>query len=167
MSLPQNKKNVAKFKSSKTLADFQPRYFPPAIFSRLNDYFQKIITRALLPLGLILPEWRVLICLSKKSPRIVTEIVTYVRLPQPTVSRALARLQAKGLVTRIWNEKDNRVAEISLTKAGHECGEAAVQAVTEAANQALGQMNYARIEEFLEMATELLTSIEKDKPLVP
>ncbi len=68
--------------------------------------------------GLSVAEWRVLVHLSRCGAVSVRDIHICVNLEKPRVSRAVARLEANGLVQKIPGTSDGRLVAISLTEAG-------------------------------------------------
>lgn len=69
--------------------------------------------------GILMPEWRVLVHLSRCKEASVREIHTYANLDKPRVSRAVTKLVASGLVRKDTSKQDNRLVAIKLTKKGH------------------------------------------------
>ena len=59
-----------------------------------------------------------LVHLQRAGTASVRDIVTYVNLEKPRVSRAVARLEAEGLVAKAPDDGDARLVRISLTAAG-------------------------------------------------
>jgi DNA-binding MarR family transcriptional regulator len=70
------------------------------------------------PLGLTHPQYLVLLALWERSPRSVKELGAALRLDPATLSPLLKRLEALGYVTRARNPADERVLDVSLTRAG-------------------------------------------------
>lgn len=68
--------------------------------------------------GLSIPEWRVLAHLSHSGPVSVREIHARVDMDKSKVSRAAARLEAAGLVSRRENTADRRLVSLTLTAEG-------------------------------------------------
>ena len=68
--------------------------------------------------GLSVPEWRVLVHLSRCKEVSVREIHNCVNLEKPAVSRAVTKLEAAGLVRKAPDKNDSRLVRISLTKDG-------------------------------------------------
>ena len=68
--------------------------------------------------GLAVAEWRVLAHLSRAEAVSVRDIHDRVNLEKPRVSRAVARLEADGLVSKAPGRGDGRLVAISLTKRG-------------------------------------------------
>lgn len=70
--------------------------------------------------GISVAEWRVVAHLSQEAAVSVREIHNRVGMDKPKVSRAASRLEAAGYVTKVVNEHDRRLVELSLTPKGHE-----------------------------------------------
>ena len=68
--------------------------------------------------GLSVPEWRVLVHLSRCKAVSVREIHNCVNLEKPAVSRAVSKLESAGLVRKVPDRDDSRLVRISLTKVG-------------------------------------------------
>lgn len=69
--------------------------------------------------GIGVVEWRVIAHLSQTSETVsVREICEKVELEKSKVSRAVARLQARGLVAKQINADDRRLVELKLTAQG-------------------------------------------------
>ncbi|MCB1355678.1 MAG: winged helix-turn-helix transcriptional regulator [Maritimibacter sp.] len=70
--------------------------------------------------GISVAEWRVLAHLSQDEAVSVREIHRRVGMDKPKVSRAATRLEAAGYITKVVNESDRRLVELSLTAKGRE-----------------------------------------------
>jgi DNA-binding MarR family transcriptional regulator len=70
--------------------------------------------------GITVAEWRVVAHLSQENAVSVREITRRVAMDKPKVSRAASRLEAAGYVTKVTNETDRRLVELSLTDKGRE-----------------------------------------------
>ena len=68
--------------------------------------------------GIGIAEWRVVAHLSQGGPVSVREIFERVDMDKSRVSRAAARLEASGYVSKQVNPADRRLIELSLTKKG-------------------------------------------------
>jgi len=68
--------------------------------------------------GVTIPEWRVLAGLSQRSPMSATELGAHTNMDKPRVSRALRRMESRGLLDRRTDPKDQRVAVLRLTSKG-------------------------------------------------
>ncbi|MFM2421925.1 MAG: hypothetical protein RL291_455 [Pseudomonadota bacterium] len=67
--------------------------------------------------GVTIPEWRVLANLGRRSMG-AGELADASSLDKPAVTRALQRLEARGLVARETPEGDRRRAHLALTPKG-------------------------------------------------
>lgn len=70
--------------------------------------------------GITVSEWRVVAHLSQENAVSVREITRRVGLDKPKVSRAASRLEAGGYVTKVANETDRRLIQLTLTDKGRE-----------------------------------------------
>jgi DNA-binding MarR family transcriptional regulator len=87
------------------------------------DVLNEIVTQALTTLierrhDLALPEWRVLATLGQTRGITAKDISVAARMHKTKVSRAVAALEEKGLVSRQLNRADLREAFLSLTPKG-------------------------------------------------
>ena len=68
--------------------------------------------------GLSIAEWRVMSHLSQADSVSVRDIQVKVDLEKSKVSRAAARLEAAGLITKVQNVEDRRLVSLSMTESG-------------------------------------------------
>jgi DNA-binding MarR family transcriptional regulator len=68
--------------------------------------------------GLSIPEWRVLANLGRCGPLNAGELADRSSMDKPKVSRALQRLEARGLVQRTVVSPDRRQVRLALTRRG-------------------------------------------------
>lgn len=68
--------------------------------------------------GISVPEWRVVSTLGEFSQMTAKQIAAHTRMSKVKVSRAVAALDAKGLLARKSNKEDRREAFLSLSPAG-------------------------------------------------
>jgi DNA-binding MarR family transcriptional regulator len=68
--------------------------------------------------GLTIPEWRAMAVLGRFGPASAGEICDRTAMDKVTVSRANARLIARGLVKRATDRTDRRRAIVRLTRKG-------------------------------------------------
>ena len=64
------------------------------------------------------PEWRVLASLNHEGAIRVSELGRTTSMEKPRVSRALAKMEKKGLIERIAGTSDSRVKIVHLTDRG-------------------------------------------------
>ncbi|MCU1480720.1 MAG: MarR family transcriptional regulator [Subtercola sp.] len=70
------------------------------------------------PLGLTHPQYLVMLALWQQSPRSVRNLATALSLEPATLSPLLKRLEAAGYVTRERSSADERMLDLTLTRAG-------------------------------------------------
>lgn len=68
--------------------------------------------------GLDVPEWRVMATVGPERGCTAQYIAGSTRMHKTRVSRAIAHLEQKGLMTRVTSSEDRREMELRLTKAG-------------------------------------------------
>ena len=68
--------------------------------------------------GLSIPEWRVLANLGRFGPLNAGELAERSSLDQPKVTRALQRLESRGLTQRAIVSADRRQVRLTLTRRG-------------------------------------------------
>ena len=64
------------------------------------------------------PEWRVLVHLTQESEISVRDIKERVDMDRARATRAVQRLDARGLVSKLVNERDRRLVRLALTPSG-------------------------------------------------
>ena len=65
-------------------------------------------------------EWRIIIHLTQESEISIRDIYTRVDMDRARVTRAVQRLQARGLVSKLVNESDRRLIRLELTDSGRQ-----------------------------------------------
>lgn len=143
--------------------DIDLGYFVPYLISDLNQHFQRVLTNALEPLGLIVPEWRALITIKRLGACTINEIVNFTELPQSTVSRTITNLHSKGLVQRSWSAEDNRVAEIRLSALGRTQLGKSITAAVEASQAEVDLLALDEAEHWIDIMRTVLGRVKKDK----
>src|SRR4051812_33185278 len=68
--------------------------------------------------GLLVSEWRVLASLAGGEPISIGRLAQVAVMKQPTVTRMLDRMEAKGQVERLAPDADRRVVPVRITAAG-------------------------------------------------
>lgn len=66
------------------------------------------------------PEWRVLVHLMEESEISVRDIKERVDMDRARITRAVQRLDARGLVLKVVNERDRRLVSLALTPSGRD-----------------------------------------------
>ena len=72
-------------------------------------------------------EWRVMVHLTQESEISIRDIFNRVDMDRARVTRAVQRLEGRGLVSKRVNEKDRRLIRLALTASGWEMADAVSQ----------------------------------------
>ncbi len=80
----------------------------------ISGEFHRIVARK----GLTVSEWRALASLAGAQPMSIGELARIAVMKQPTLTRVLDRMEARGHVRRIADETDRRITRIAITPAG-------------------------------------------------
>jgi DNA-binding MarR family transcriptional regulator len=117
--------------------------------------------------GIGIPEWRVLATAGEFGTVTATAIGRHAHMGKVKVSRAVAMLEARGLIARAPNEEDRREAFLVLTRAGRAMYEEIVPlALGYAARLSAGLApdERALLERLLDRLTEVAQDASRDRP---
>lgn len=92
-----------------------------ALTYRISQLFTRLsagTTQDLATFGLVLREWRVMAMLARHEPLSASELVARSPLDKASVSRAIASLEQRELVSVAPSTEDARVKVLHLTDAG-------------------------------------------------
>ena len=70
--------------------------------------------------GLGIPDWRVMAVLARFPGSSAQQLVERTRMDKVAVSRAVARLSERGLLTRATSDEDRRRSRLELSEAGRD-----------------------------------------------
>jgi len=97
------------------------QYFLPYKLSRLvNDISAELSRTYATNFGLNVSQWRMLAAAAQLEPTSVTELTDYSGMDKVTVSRSVAEMVKRGLLTRTPDSRDSRRAIIALTTEGRD-----------------------------------------------
>jgi DNA-binding MarR family transcriptional regulator len=99
---------------------FDHQGYVPYLLRRITDTLIERFTAGLTPYGLTLPMWRILAVLHRRGATRFGVLASQTLLEPPTLSRLVAELRAKGLITKTSSEVDARGVLIAPTKKGLE-----------------------------------------------
>ncbi len=94
------------------------RFLPYRLSVAASRVSRRFARRYAAETGLSMPEWRVLAHLAQAGAVSVRDIHARVDMDKSKVSRAAARLEAAGLVTKLGHAGDRRLVSLSLTPDG-------------------------------------------------
>lgn len=86
----------------------------------LGDRLSRRLARAYADEGISIPEWRVLAVISQEPRMAARDVAARTPMDKMAVSRAVAALEDKGLVTRSEDDDDRRVLVLALSREGRE-----------------------------------------------
>ncbi len=70
--------------------------------------------------GLTHSQWGPLLLIASGKGDTASALARELEVDNGAMTRMIDRLEAKGMLKRVWGEKDRRVAHLELTKAGEE-----------------------------------------------
>ena len=147
---------------TQTHGEFLP-YLMNRVISQINAPMQRELKRR----GMTMTHWRVLGFLAERDGLIISELAERTVTDQATLSRALDRLQERGLIRRQVVEQDSRQTEIHLCPAGREQYEALVPvacAIEDWAFQRIDASQRAQLRQILETISHTLgASVEQSR----
>ena len=137
--------------------------FIPWLATSMTRYLHGVMTEALTPLKISIAEWRVILCVVDGRSYTLTEVTEFTSLNQSSLSRAIVRIEKKGLVTRSRRTHDARLMSIEITPAGRALCERASRVVREACDRELGVLTQAERDSFVRIARKLLAGLPPPK----
>ena len=111
--------------------------YVPYLLFRISNRLDLKLRERLRKVKISIWWWRVLAVLRAYGTMTIGQIAETTALEQPTVSRVVSNLAAKGWVTRETGQHDSRYVHVSLTARGQEAFETIVPAALRHQGQAL------------------------------
>lgn len=119
---------------------------------RVSAEFHRVAREAGVPVA----EWRILASLAGGDPLPVGQLADIVVAPQPTVTRQLDRMAAKGLVERVAHESDRRLALVRITPQGEALAASLVRQARTHEKRVLAPLGAERADALKAMLRELI-----------
>ena len=101
------------------LLNFVDDYLP-ALLAQASQLLSGEFHEVVVANGFSVAEWRVLSTLASNEPLSIGRIAQITTMKQPTVTRLLDRMVAKGYIERMAQDGDRRITLILLTPRGSE-----------------------------------------------
>lgn len=104
-------------KTQPTEGAFVESYLPALLAQAshlISGEFHRIVSRK----GMTVSEWRVLASLAGAEPMSIGVLARTATMKQPTLTRVLDRMEARGQVERIAHDSDRRITLIAITASG-------------------------------------------------
>jgi len=120
----------------------------------LSEAFYAVLTES----GVARSEWRVLAVPEELGPLSVLDLTDAALSPQPTVTHAVRRLEARGLVTRTAGATDRRQRIVAVTEEGAALTRRLIRAARRLETAALADLGGG--EDLVEPLRRLISSLE-------
>lgn len=88
------------------------------LFTQIIGRRNRDLAEDLKPLGVTVPQWRILAVLHERTGCTMNELADVTTVDRTTLTRALDRMAADGLVVRRSDARDRRNVRLSLSAAG-------------------------------------------------
>jgi len=114
---PDPMQNRAMQKTRRDAAHFVDDYLP-ALLAQASQLISGEFHRVVTAHGFSVSEWRVLATLAGNEPMSIGRVAQITTIKQPTATRLLDRMEAKGLVQRLEKDGDRRFTLVAITTDG-------------------------------------------------
>ncbi|HSW07129.1 MarR family winged helix-turn-helix transcriptional regulator [Aquabacterium sp.] len=104
-------------KNRREAAHFVDDYLP-ALLAQASQLISGEFHRVVTAHGFSVSEWRVLATLAGNEPMSIGRIAQITTIKQPTATRLLDRMEAKGHVERLEKDGDRRITLVRITPTG-------------------------------------------------
>lgn len=100
--------------------DFVREEFPFYWLARVHAAYEMEMERALKPVNIDIPTWRVLLILEQQGACSVSEVALHAVAKLSTVTKLVYRMKEAGYVETSMLPEDNRVTMVTITATGHQ-----------------------------------------------
>ena len=135
--------------------------FAPYLLNRISHRYYQTIHAELRSVGLTLVQLRTIVVLAAFDELTVKELCVHAMVKQPTMSRALDRMEKEGLVVRSNSTNDRRVRFIRLTEAGRRVFEQVWPVMDRAHDFLFRALSEREREELARMLSKVLEQIRR------
>jgi DNA-binding MarR family transcriptional regulator len=142
-------------KAGKNPAIFVDDYLPALLAQAshlISGEFHRIVTAK----GFTVSDWRVLASLDGAEPMSIGALARLTTMKQPTLTRVLDRLEARGQVRRISHETDRRITLIAITPAGDKLVSGLIELAKEHEHRVLQPFGIARSNELKKTLRQMI-----------
>jgi DNA-binding MarR family transcriptional regulator len=142
-------------KAGKTPTIFVDDYLPALLAQAshlISGEFHRIVTAK----GFTVSDWRVLASLDGAEPMSIGALARLTTMKQPTLTRVLDRLEARGQVRRISHETDRRITLIAITPAGDKLVSGLIDLAKEHEHRVLQPFGIARSNELKKTLRQMI-----------
>ena len=133
--------------------------WPIRRMSHIVDRHLENISRALRPLGLTAPMWRVLNALHECGASSVGDLALHSAFERSYVSRLVTKLSELGLVEAKGDKTDRRFVHVSLTREGRLVHKKALEIVLRLNQQSLTALSETEAQQLSDLLSRVSDSI--------
>lgn len=119
----------------------------PALLAQASQLISGEFHKVARQHGFSVSEWRVMASLADGEPISITDLAQVTVTKQPTVTRLLDRMEAKGQVARLPHDSDRRITLVQITRQGAEAVEHLIGLARAHERRVLEPFGLARAEE--------------------
>ena len=128
----------------------------PALLAQASELISSEFHAVARAHGFSVAEWRVLASLADGRPLSIGQLAQATLTKQPTLTRLLDRMEARGQVRRLPHDSDRRVTLIQTTSVGARTVEALMKRAREHERRVLEPFGMARAEELKTVLRQLI-----------
>jgi DNA-binding MarR family transcriptional regulator len=128
----------------------------PALLAQASNLISGEFHRVVAAKGFTVSEWRVLASLAGGKTMSIGSLANVTTMKQPTVTRILDRMEAKGDIRRIVGKPDRRVTMIRITAKGTRSVEKLIPLANEHASRVLEPFGADRASDLSAMLKQMI-----------
>jgi DNA-binding MarR family transcriptional regulator len=128
----------------------------PALLAQASHLISGEFHRIVTAKGFTVSEWRVLASLAGAEPMSIGALARLAVQKQPTVTRVLDRMQARGHVKRIPHDSDRRITLIAITPSGDKLVSGLIELAQEHERRVLEPFGLARSQDLKQMLKKMI-----------
>jgi DNA-binding MarR family transcriptional regulator len=128
----------------------------PYLFARADALMSARLEHVALGEAVSTPMWRAVCQLADRGPATIGELATTSSVPQPTMSRAIERLDALSWVSREGVADDGRATRVALTVTGRKAVRQLVADAQRAERVSLAGFTAADVEQLRDLMSSLV-----------
>lgn len=148
-----------------TLLDAIPGYEAWLAVARTSQLFQRVMTQALVPLGLEVAHYDVLANVARDEGLSQQVLARRLLVAKSNVSALLAVLERKGLIERVKHQTDARVRLVSLTPEGRDVTMRATKEHARIVAQMMAAISAQEAATVRQAMVKITASLQPDHPL--
>jgi len=148
-----------------TPLDAIPGYEAWLAVARTSQLFQRVLTQALVPLGLEVAHYDVLANVARDEGLSQQVLARRLLVAKSNVSALLAVLERKGLIERVRHQTDARVRLVSLTLQGRDVVMRATKEHARIVAQVMSAISAQEAETVRLAMIKITASLQPDHPL--